>query len=145
MWFIISVQKGVFLRALGELVEKGENDLLTGFRRMKDWANKLLRKWSWASRILSKSLVAFICCRSCENWDSSTSTWWICEDTSLMIWGTGSASDQPDVLSKKLTFLIATLTLEAEDPLLSGWWMGNYIQEQYIKWDTQHFWCLSNI
>lgn len=25
MWFIISVQKGVFLRALGELVEKGEN------------------------------------------------------------------------------------------------------------------------
>lgn len=33
----------------------------TGFRRMKDWASRLLRKWSWARRMLSKSLVELIC------------------------------------------------------------------------------------
>ena len=47
----------------------------TGFRRMKDWASRLLRKWSWASRMLSKSLVELICWSSWENWDSSTSTY----------------------------------------------------------------------
>lgn len=42
---------------------------------MKDWASKLLRKWSWANRMLSKSRVELIWWSSCENWDSSTSTW----------------------------------------------------------------------
>lgn len=46
----------------------------TGFRRMKDWASRLLRKWSWASLMLSKSLVELICWSSWENWDSNTST-----------------------------------------------------------------------
>lgn len=49
--------------------------IYTGLRRMKDWASRLLRKWSWASLMLSKSLVELICCSSWENWDSRTSTW----------------------------------------------------------------------
>lgn len=47
---------------------------LTGLSNMKDCARRLLRKWSWANRMLSKSRVELICCKSCENWDSKTST-----------------------------------------------------------------------
>ncbi len=56
-------------------IKRGLLWTLTGLSRMKDCARRLLRKWSWANRMLSKSRVALICCKSCENWDSRTSTW----------------------------------------------------------------------
>lgn len=81
--------------------KRRKQDLLTGFRRMKDWANRLLKKWSWANRILSKSRVAFICCRSCENWDSRTSTWWVRKEISL-------ASSEMGALQTSQSFVYET-------------------------------------
>jgi len=58
---------------------------LTGLSNMKDCARRLLRKWSWANRMLSKSRVELICCKSCENWDSRTSTWRTMQNNDIKI------------------------------------------------------------